>query len=49
MILLLIRESSSRFLERVHETSPRFAKPRPPTEVFHIAPALFKVRFLVRL
>ena len=49
MIRLPVRESGSRFLERVHETSPRFAKPGTPTEVFHIARALFKVRLFVRI
>ncbi len=44
MILLLVRESGSRILERVHDSSPRFAKPRAPT-TGRGWPNFYKVRF----
>src|SRR5713226_3198539 len=49
MIRLLVRESSSRILERVRDTSPRFAKPRPPTAALMRTRQNRRVRFSVRL
>ena len=48
MIRLLVRESSSRIQERVRDTSPRFAKPRPPTALMRARQSR-RVRFSVRL